>query len=109
MCDRQSGEISIDRRALLRRSAAAGAIVVAAPMGFFGGPAQAAGTFKATHGSAFCNSAFFITHAKQLGKEYGLTLEFVNTPTFSEIVTFLGAGMVDVSVLPYTSLHRPLR
>ena len=72
-------------------------------MGFFNGPAQAAGTFKATHGSGFCNSAFFITHAKQLGKEYGLTLEFVNTPTFAEMVTFLGAGMVDVSVLPYTS------
>jgi NitT/TauT family transport system substrate-binding protein len=103
MCDRQNGEISIDRRALLRRSAAAGALVVAAPMGFFGAPAHAAGTFKATHGSGFCNSAFFITHAKQLGKEYGLTLEFVNTPTFAEMVTFLGAGMVDVSVLPYTS------
>jgi NitT/TauT family transport system substrate-binding protein len=27
----------------------------------------------------------------------------VNTPTFAEMVTFFGAGMVDVSVLPYTS------
>lgn len=103
MCDHQNGEVSIDRRSFLRRSAAAGAIVVAAPMGFCGSPAHAAATFKATHGSGFCNSAFFITHAKQLSKEYGLTLQFVNTPTFSEIVTFLGAGMVDVSVLPYTS------
>src|SRR6516164_2493290 len=103
MCDSHSGEIFVDRRALLRRSAAAGALVVAAPMGFFGAPADAAASFKATHGSGFCNSAFFITHAKQLGKEYGLTLEFVNTPTFAEMVTFFGAGMVDVSVLTYTS------
>ena len=104
MCDhRDIGEISIDRRAFLRRGAAAGAIAVAVPMGFSNGQAQAAGAFKATHGSGFCNSAFFITHAKQLGKEYGLTLEFVNTPTSAELVTFLGAGMVDVSVLPYTS------
>jgi NitT/TauT family transport system substrate-binding protein len=104
MCDhRDIGEISIDRRAFLRRGAAAGAIAVAVPMGFSNGQTQAAGAFKATHGSGFCNSAFFITHAKQLGKEYGLTLEFVNTPTFAEIVTFLGAGLVDVSVLPYTS------
>ena len=32
-----------------------------------------------------------------------MTLEFVNTPTFAEKVTFLGTGQVDVSVLPYTS------
>ena len=32
-----------------------------------------------------------------------MTLEFVNTPTFAEMVTFFGAGMVDVSVLTYTS------
>jgi NitT/TauT family transport system substrate-binding protein len=82
MCDHHGiGEVSIDRRAFLRRGAAAGAIAVAVPMGFSIGQAQAAGAFKATHGSGFCNSAFFITHAKQLGKEYGLTLEFVNTPT----------------------------
>jgi len=90
----------IDRRAFLRGSAA-GAMV----MGVLGGApaAGAAATFKGTHGSGFCNSAFFITHARQLGKEYGLTLEFVNTPTSAEMVTFFGAGMVDVSVLPYTS------
>jgi NitT/TauT family transport system substrate-binding protein len=105
MCDHHGGfgEISINRRAFLRRGAAAGTIAVAAPMGVFGGPAHAAATFKGTHGTGFCNSAFFITHAKQLGKEYGLTLEFINTPTSAEMVTFFGAGMVDVSVLPYTS------
>jgi NitT/TauT family transport system substrate-binding protein len=105
MCDYHDdfSEVSIDRRALLRGGAAAGTIVVAAPRGLFAGQAHAAATFKGTHGTGFCNSAFFITHAKQLGKEYGLTLEFVNTPTSAELVTFIGAGMVDVSVLPYTS------
>lgn len=105
MCDHHGGfgEVAIDRRAFLRRGAAAGTIVMAAPMGLFAGAAEAAATFKGTHGTGFCNSAFFITHAKQLGKEYGLTLEFINTPTSAEMVTFFGAGMVDVSVLPYTS------
>ena len=95
---------SIDRRAFLS-GGAAGAIAIGWPLGILGGgsSAQAAATFKGTHGSGFCNSAFFITHACQLGKEYRLTIEFVNTPTFAEMVTFFGAGMVDVSVLPYTS------
>jgi NitT/TauT family transport system substrate-binding protein len=97
------GEGFMDRRSFLRRGAAAGTIAVAVPLELFGEPVDAATTFKGTHGTGFCNSAFFITHAKQLGKEYGLTLEFVNTPTSAELVTFLGAGMVDVSVLPYTS------
>jgi NitT/TauT family transport system substrate-binding protein len=73
MCDyRDIGEMSIDRRAFLRRGAAAGAIAVAVPMGFSNGQAQAAGAFKTTHGSGFCNSAFFITHAKQWAKNTDL-------------------------------------
>jgi NitT/TauT family transport system substrate-binding protein len=111
MCDHHGGYAgtgsvpgSIDRRAFLS-GGAAGAIAIGLPLGILGGApsAQGTATFKGTHGNGFCNSAFFITHARQLGKEYGLTLEFVNTPTFAEMVTFFGAGMVDVSVLPYTS------
>jgi NitT/TauT family transport system substrate-binding protein len=126
MCDHHGGYAgtgsvsgSIDRRAFLS-GGAAGAIVIGLPLGILGGApsAQAAATFKGTHGPGFCNRAFFITHARQLGKEYGLTIEFVNTPTFAEMVTFFGAGVVDVSVLPYTSFigqdrwrgrHRRLR
>ena len=67
------------------------------------GSARAATTVKGTHGNGFCNVAFFITHARQLAKEDGLTLEFVNTPSFADQVTFLGTGQVDVSVLPYTN------
>ena len=54
------------------------------------GRAHAASTIKGTHGNGFCNVAFFITHARQLAKDDGLTLEFVNTPSFADQVTFLG-------------------
>jgi NitT/TauT family transport system substrate-binding protein len=67
------------------------------------GSARAAAAVKGTYGSGFCNVAFFITHARQLAKDDGLTLEFVNTPSFADQVTFLGTGQVDVSVLPYTN------
>ncbi len=39
----------------------------------------------------------------QLAKDDGLTIDFVNTPTFSDQVTFLGMGQVDAGVMPYTS------
>jgi NitT/TauT family transport system substrate-binding protein len=67
------------------------------------GSARAAGTVKGTHGSGFCNIAYFITHARQLARDDGLTLEFVNTPSFADEVTFLGTGQADVSMLPYTN------
>jgi ABC-type nitrate/sulfonate/bicarbonate transport system permease component/ABC-type nitrate/sulfonate/bicarbonate transport system substrate-binding protein len=65
--------------------------------------AHAASTVKGTHGNGFCNVAFFITHARQLAKDDGVALEFVNTPSFADQVTFLGTGQVDVSVMPYTN------
>jgi NitT/TauT family transport system substrate-binding protein len=39
----------------------------------------------------------------QAAKEDGVIIDFVNTPTFAEQVTFLGMGQVDVSLIPYTS------
>lgn len=67
-------------------------------------PAFAAdSTIKGTHGNGFCNLNFFLAHALQAAKEDGLTIDFVNTPTFAEQVTFLGMGQVDVSLIPYTS------
>jgi ABC-type nitrate/sulfonate/bicarbonate transport system substrate-binding protein len=41
--------------------------------------------------------------ARQLAKDDGVTLEFVNTPSFADQVTFIGTGQVDVSVMPYTN------
>ncbi len=111
MCDHHGGhdftgltKSVLDRRSFLKASAL-GTIAMAVPAGMMGlpGSALAASTVKGTHGNGFCNVAFFITHARQLAKEDGLTLEFVNTPSFADQVTFLGTGQVDVSVLPYTN------
>jgi NitT/TauT family transport system substrate-binding protein len=60
-------------------------------------------TVKGTHGTGFCNLNFFLSHALQTAKEDGVIIDFVNTPTFAEQVTFLGMGQVDLSLIPYTS------
>lgn len=96
--------IRVDRRKFLKSTAAAGAITMAVGPGFMGHDALAAeGTITSTHGTGFCNLNIFLSHALQTAKEDGLTLEFVNTPTFAEQVTFLGIGQVDVGLMPYTS------
>lgn len=72
--------------------------------GGMGGKAMAAqDTLKSTHGSGFCNLNLFLSHAEQFAEEEGLTLEFINTPTFADQVTFLGTGAVDIGLTPYTS------
>ncbi|MGA2287928.1 ABC transporter substrate-binding protein [Bradyrhizobium sp.] len=95
---------ALNRRSFLKASAL-GTITMAVAGGMMGlpGSARAAATVKGTHGSGFCNVAFFIAHARQLAKDDGLTLEFVNTPSFADEVTFLGTGQADVSMLPYTN------
>ncbi|WP_193171760.1 ABC transporter substrate-binding protein [Nisaea nitritireducens] len=98
--------IRMDRRKFLKSTAAgpAGVITMAAGPGMFGSAAIAAeSSIKSTHGSGFCNLNMFLSHAVQTAKEDGLTLDFVNTPTFAEQVTFLGIGQVDVGLMPYTS------
>lgn len=94
-------DISLTRRNVLKKSAA-GALTIGMS-GALVGQAQAASTVTSTHGTGFCNLPLFLSHARQTAQEDGLTLEFVNTPTFAEHVTFLGTGQVDVGVLPYTS------
>jgi len=111
MCDRHSNPspaipatTTLNRRSFLKASAL-GTITMAVVGGMMDlpGSARAAATVKGTHGSGFCNAAFFITHARQLAKDDGLTFEFVNTPSFADEVTFLGTGQADVSMLPYTN------
>jgi NitT/TauT family transport system substrate-binding protein len=109
MCDRHGNlglaipaTTALNRRSFLK-AGALGTITMAGGMTGLPGSACAAGTVKATHGSGFCNVAFFITHARQLAKDDGLTLEFVNTPSFADEVTFLGTGQADISMLPYTN------
>jgi len=89
------------RRHVLKATGAA-ALTIAIGPGLIGA-AQAADTLKSTHGSGFCNLNIFLTHALQTARDDGLELQFVNTPTFAEQVTFLGIGQVDVGLMPYTS------
>jgi NitT/TauT family transport system substrate-binding protein len=107
MCDShglapgQFKSIDFSRRTLLR---ATGATVLTMAIGpGLVGSAHAASTIKSTHGSGFCNLNIFLAHALQTARDDGLELQFVNTPTFAEQVTFLGIGQVDVGLMPYTS------
>lgn len=109
MCDRHGDRsfptlegIDLSRRAALKGTAAA-ALTIGVAGSIWPSPAAASNTVKSTHGTGFCNLPLFLSHARQTAQEDGLALEFVNTPTFAEHVTFLGAGLVDVGVLPYTS------
>jgi NitT/TauT family transport system substrate-binding protein len=94
--------IDFNRRNLLKATGAT-ALTIAIGSGLFGGAAHAASTIKSTHGSGFCNLNIFLAHALQTAQDDGVELQFVNTPTFAEQVTFLGIGQVDVGLMPYTS------
>jgi NitT/TauT family transport system substrate-binding protein len=94
--------IDFNRRNLLKATAAT-ALTIAIGPGLLGGAAHAASTIKSTHGSGFCNLNIFLAHALQTAQDDGVELQFVNTPTFAEQVTFLGIGQVDVGLMPYTS------
>lgn len=110
MCERHAAFTPFTRqtfdagRRRLLKAGAATTIAVAVPATWFGaGPAAAATTVKASHGTGFCNLGIFLSHAEQLAEGAGYTLEFVPTPTFADQVTLFGAGQVDISVIPYTN------
>lgn len=89
------------RRSMLRATGAA-----ALTFGMFGHDALAqarASSLKSTHGTGFCNLNLFLAHSLQAAKADGVEIQFVNTPTFAEQVTFLGMGQVDLGLMPYTS------
>lgn len=106
-CDRNFPDISkldFSRRTFLRGTAAATAVMAIPPAAFFSRPAfAAAATLKTTHGGGLCNAALFAAHANSLAEADGITIEFVETPHFADMVTFLGMGQVDASMMPYTS------
>jgi NitT/TauT family transport system substrate-binding protein len=92
------------RRKFLKGAMATTTIAMAAGPGMMmGSAAHAAGGIRSTHGSGFCNLNIFLAHSRQYAKAAGVELEFVNTPTSAEMVTFLGMGQVDVGLMPYTS------
>ncbi|MCM2477826.1 ABC transporter substrate-binding protein [Rhizobium sp. CG5] len=111
MCDRHDHwtkpefkSLDLTRRSLLKAATAATITMAVSPT-LFGGHAHAAdaGAVKSTHGNGFCNLNLFLAHAEQLAREDGLEIEFVIAPSFSDQVTMIGSGMVDVGVMPYTS------
>ena len=58
---------------------------------------------KATHGTGLCNMAIFLAHARKMTEQYGINLEFVNSPTTGDQAAIFGSGQVDLSSLPYSS------
>lgn len=112
MCERcgNSHEMIMEasRRGFLKGSAGAFAGLAAA-MSFGGllspGSVLAAGntTLKATHGAGLCNLGIFLAKERNLAAADGVDLEFVVTPTTTDVVTLFGAGIVDVSVIPYSN------
>jgi NitT/TauT family transport system substrate-binding protein len=99
-----SGKAVASRRGFLKGAVAATTVTMAAGPGLLAGsPAHAASGIKGTHGTGFCNLNIFLAHSRQYAKAAGVELEFINTPTFAEQVTFLGMGQVDIGLMPYTS------
>lgn len=111
MCDRLGPMIMPDFQALApamkasRRGMLKATGAAMLTMAAFGGDAlaQGRGSLKSTHGTGFCNLNLFLAHSLQMAREDGLEIQFVNTPTFAEQVTFLGMGQVDLGLMPYTS------
>ncbi|UDL95999.1 ABC transporter substrate-binding protein [Lichenihabitans sp. PAMC28606] len=98
------GRTALDRRTLLTRAACVGGALATSRF-FCSDPAEAASmlTLKATHGTGLCNCPFFMVKEKDLAAEDGVKLDFVTTPTNADIAALFGAGVVDVSVVPYTN------
>ncbi|OSP53404.1 ABC transporter substrate-binding protein [Pseudoruegeria sp. SK021] len=112
MCDRcgntHKNLMEASRRGFLKSGAmaAAGLALPAGLAGLFGAKGAAAAgmtTLKATHGAGLCNLGIFIAKERELAAEDGVEIDFVVTPTTTDVVTLFGAGMVDISVIPYSN------
>jgi NitT/TauT family transport system substrate-binding protein len=110
MCDRHDHwtkpdfkSLDFSRRSMLKATAAATITMAVSPSLFPGHANAATNAIKSTHGNGFCNLNLFLAHAEQLAREDGLEIEFVIAPSFSDQVTMIGSGLVDVGVMPYTS------
>jgi NitT/TauT family transport system substrate-binding protein len=107
MCTRDGLRGDFSRRGFLKTTLAGSAATIALPAGLASllmpAAAQAATTIKATHGSGFCNMGIFLAQERDLAKADGVDLEFVVTPSNTEITTMFGAGLVDISMIPYSN------
>jgi len=114
MCDRDGLFYrNFSRRAFLKSSGGGVAATIAVPASLASllvpRPAFAATTLKATHGSGFCNMGIFLAKERNLTVSDGVELEFVVTPSNTEITTMFGAGLVDISMIPYSNFMTALR
>ena len=108
MCERDGHFFrQFSRRGFLRTAGGAGAAVaLPAHLAALLAPSAAAAagtTIKATHGSGFCNLGIFLAHERDLTKADNVSLDFVVTPSNTEITTMFGAGLVDMSMIPYSN------
>lgn len=93
----------MNRRGFLRATGAATLTMAIAPS-LLGGVARAAsGSLTATHGAGFCNLNLFLSHVMHTVQDEGVELELITTPTFADEVTMIGAGQIDVGIMPYTT------
>ena len=109
MCDRHGdrrfsdlAHMDFPRRKFLEMGLA-GAVAAGSPLLLGTGAHAAPATIRATHGAGFCNLNFFLAHALQMVERNGASVEFIEAPNFSDQITFLATGQVDLGVLPYTS------
>ncbi|WP_062227178.1 ABC transporter substrate-binding protein [Aureimonas frigidaquae] len=112
MCDRDGHFYANFSRRNFLKTTVAGAATIALPAHLAGlaglagsaGPAAAAeATIRATHGTGFCNMGIFLAKERGLAAAEGVDLEFVVTPSNAEITTMFGAGLVDMSMIPYSN------
>lgn len=112
MCERCGNTyqnlMDASRRGFLKRGVAAAAgLALPGSLAALLAPGKAAAAglteIKATHGSGLCNLGIFLAKERDLAAGDGVDLEFVVTPTTTDVVTLFGAGMVDVSVIPYSN------
>lgn len=108
MCDRHGNfHQKFSRRSVLKMGAI-GAATVSLPASMAGmlapGTAMAASNaVKATHGTGFCNMSFFLTKERHLAENPDVEIDFVVTPSNQDIATLFGAGVVDMSLIPYSN------
>lgn len=108
MCDRDGLFYRNFSRRTFLRSGVSAVATLALPAHLAGllTPTAAAAanvTLKATHGSGFCNMGMFLAKERNLTQADGVDLEFVVTPSNTEITTMFGAGLVDISMIPYSN------
>jgi NitT/TauT family transport system substrate-binding protein len=99
---------TFSRRGFLRGTVAAAGAAIALPPALAAlltpTAAQAATTtIKATHGTGFCNLGIFLAKERKLAEADDVEIDFVVTPSNADIATLFGAGIVDMSVIPYSN------